>query len=138
MHWLQSLDTSLFRFANSALSNPVFDVVMPFASGNSLFFPVAILAALFLAWKGRARGTICVLMLILIVSLGDGLVCLTIKNAVGRQRPFLVLPDVNLIVGKSGTGSMPSSHAANWFAATMVAYIYYRRSVWFMVPIACL
>ncbi len=35
-------------------------------------------------------------------------------------------------------GSMPSSHAANWFAAAMVALIYYRRSLWFMLPLAVL
>ena len=33
---------------------------------------------------------------------------------------------------------MPSSHAANWFAATMILFIYYRRSVWFMLPGAIL
>jgi len=32
---------------------------------------------------------------------------------------------------------MPSAHAANWFAATMVALIYYRRSIRFMLPAAC-
>jgi 4-amino-4-deoxy-L-arabinose transferase-like glycosyltransferase len=31
---------------------------------------------------------------------------------------------------------MPSSHAANWFAATMILFIYYRRSLWFMLPMA--
>src|SRR6516162_4969936 len=118
MHWLQTLDTGLFRFVNHTLSNPFFDAVMPFFSDNALFFPCATLAGLLLAWKGRARGAVCVLMLVLIVALGDGLVCLTIKNAVGRQRPFLVLPDVHLLVGKGNSGSMPSSHAANWFAAT--------------------
>jgi Dolichyl-phosphate-mannose-protein mannosyltransferase/PAP2 superfamily len=34
--------------------------------------------------------------------------------------------------------SMPSSHAANWFAATMILFIYYRRSLWFMLPGAIL
>src|SRR6266404_1326903 len=136
MHWLQTLDIGLFRFANTTLSNPAFDAVMPFFSGNALFFPMATLAGLLLAWKGRARGVVCVLMLVLIVALGDGLVCLTIKEVVGRQRPFLVLPDVHLLVGQSNTGSMPASHAANWFAATMVAFVYYRRSVWFMLPVA--
>jgi hypothetical protein len=33
---------------------------------------------------------------------------------------------------------MPSSHAANWFAATMILFIYYRRSGWFMLPAAIL
>ena len=33
---------------------------------------------------------------------------------------------------------MPSAHAANWFAATMIAFIYYRRSLRFMLPTAVL
>jgi len=39
---------------------------------------------------------------------------------------------------RRGCRSMPSSHAFNWFAATMILLVYYRRSVWFMVPLACL
>jgi 4-amino-4-deoxy-L-arabinose transferase-like glycosyltransferase len=31
---------------------------------------------------------------------------------------------------------MPSSHAANWFAVTMVAFLFYRRSWRFMLPLA--
>jgi hypothetical protein len=34
--------------------------------------------------------------------------------------------------------SMPSSHAANWFAATMILFIYYRRSAWLMLTGAIL
>ncbi len=34
--------------------------------------------------------------------------------------------------------SMPSSHAANWFAATMVLFVFYRKSWRFMLPLACL
>ena len=33
---------------------------------------------------------------------------------------------------------MPSSHAANWFAGTMICYVFYRRSWRFMLPLACL
>ena len=87
-------------------------------------------------------------MLAVILPLGDNLVINTIKHAVARPRPFATLPEARLFgsVGKgyiapeagnhgpemsankgSGT-SMPSSHAANWFAATMICFIYYRRS----------
>src|SRR5450631_3731363 len=31
---------------------------------------------------------------------------------------------------------MPSSHAANWFAAAMVLFLFYRKSLWFMLPMA--
>jgi len=39
-------------------------------------------------------------------------------------------------VGKGGSFAMPSSHAANWFSLTMVFFIYYRRTLWFMLPLA--
>lgn len=136
MHWLYTLDVELFRFINLTLMNPVFDRVMPFLSGNSLFVPALLAGAILLAWKGGARGRLCLLMLILVAAVGDGFICNTLKHAVGRERPFLVLPDVHCLVGKSGSGSMPSAHAANWFAATMVVLIYFRRSVWFMLPLA--
>jgi membrane-associated phospholipid phosphatase len=142
MHWLQTFDVELFRFINQALINPVFDQVMPFLSGNGLsnpiFYPLAVLAVLATAWKGRARGLLFALMLVLVLAVGDGVICNTIKHAVDRPRPFLVLSDVHCLIGKGGSGAMPSSHAANWFAATMVAFIYYRRSLWFMLPMAVL
>ena len=31
---------------------------------------------------------------------------------------------------------MPSSHASNWFAATMVLFLYFRKTLWFMLPMA--
>jgi 4-amino-4-deoxy-L-arabinose transferase-like glycosyltransferase/membrane-associated phospholipid phosphatase len=164
MHWLQTLDIDLFRFANLKLANPVFDVVMPFLSGNRLFIPLLVLVAALLLWKGRVRGLVCLAMAIVVLALGDGFISRNMKHAVGRPRPFLALSDVrrpdrpkrtgetpgaeapasaangaaqerNAGMG-SPSGSMPSSHAANWFAAAMVAFIYYRRSVWFMLPLA--
>ena len=162
MDWLQALDVELFRLINLRLVNPAFDVAMPFVSGNPLFPPLLLFAGILLIWKGRARGVLCVLMLALIVPLGDGLICRTIKHAVGRPRPFVVLPEVHRPGRNSGAAtrppspmtqaaeaapaprakgdfaSMPSSHAANWFAATMILFIYYRRSLWFMLPGAML
>ena len=31
---------------------------------------------------------------------------------------------------------MPSAHAANWFAMTMVLFLFYRRSLWVTLPLA--
>jgi len=187
------VDIALFRFINTKLANPFFDTLMPFVSGNPLFFPALLVAALVLIWKGRTRGILCVAMLALILPLGDRFVCRTIKKAVKRPRPFVVLADVHRpgsrnqyshksivelistnatdnslpdpsLPSKSPTdprtapiaqqpefgsptrpwppgvpiGSMPSSHAANWFAAVIVAYTYYRRSLWIVLPVALL
>jgi hypothetical protein len=55
MDWLQSLDVSVFRFVNHSLSNPFFDRLMPFLSGNVFFYPVLVALA---AWMIYARWTL--------------------------------------------------------------------------------
>ncbi len=136
MDWLKTLDVDLFRWINLKWANPIFDVLMPFLSGNALFVPCTILVGFLLIWKGRTRGLVCLLMLLLVVAIGDGFICNTLKKAIARPRPFLDILDVHLLGGKGGSGSMPSSHAANWFSATMVAFLYYRKSLRFMLPMA--
>jgi len=162
MDWLQTLDTELFRFINLRLINPAFDVLMPLASSNAFFPPLLIAAGVLLLFKGGARGRVCVFMLVLIIVLGDGQVCNKLKHLVGRERPETALtgvhrpgssaPAANLptpispvdekaapfSAAKSDGASMPSSHAANWFAATLILFVYYRRSLWIMLPAAIL
>jgi 4-amino-4-deoxy-L-arabinose transferase-like glycosyltransferase/membrane-associated phospholipid phosphatase len=138
MHWLQTVDTELFRFINLSLINPVFDVVMPFVSDNRLFRPALLILAAWLIWKHRGRGLLFVGMLAIVVGLGDGLVINPLKHLIARDRPFLTIPDVHCLLGKGGSGSMPSGHAANWGAATMVVLFYYRRALWFVLPLAVL
>ena len=76
-------------------------------------------------------------MIFLVIALGDPLVVNTIKKAVARPRPCITLyPDVVERLGCTHTGSMPSAHAANWFAATMIVFLFYRRSLCFMLPMA--
>jgi undecaprenyl-diphosphatase len=158
MHWLQTLDTDLFLFVNRSLANPFFDWLMPLLSGGgglkTCLIAAAVAAGVVALIFGGQRARLCVLMLILIVPTNDGLICNTIKHAVARPRPFVTLPDarvfgdvgdgyvppeidrngVNLAAAKGSHNSMPSSHAANWFAATMVLFLFYRGSAWFMLP----
>jgi membrane-associated phospholipid phosphatase len=138
MDWLKQLDVDLFHWINLKWTNPVLDALMPFVSGNAFFIPCAILVAILLVWKGKTRGVVCLLMLIMVVAIGDGFICNLLKKAIARPRPFLAMENVHLLAGRGGTGSMPSSHAANWFSAAMVVFIYYRRSLWFMLPAALL
>jgi 4-amino-4-deoxy-L-arabinose transferase-like glycosyltransferase/membrane-associated phospholipid phosphatase len=140
MYWLQSLDIGLFHFINRSLSNPLCDWLMPVLSGGNgtmrwfvLFLVVAFVTALCF---GNTCVRLCALMLFLVVALGDPLIVNTIKHAVDRPRPCMTLPDVVERLGCTQTGSMPSAHAANWFAATMIAFLFYRRSLRFMLPMA--
>lgn len=138
MDWLRSIDTALFRFFNQSLANPVFDTLMPWLSGNRLFLPACVLLAIGLIWRGGLRGRLCALMLFLLVLVANNLLMDVLKDLFGRPRPFLALDDVRLLVGKGGSFSMPSSHAANWFCALAVAWTYYRRSARVLFPLAFL
>ena len=136
MSWLQGLDESLFRFINHTLSNPLFDVLMPWLSGNRILIPIGIFAAAVFIWRGKGRAVLFLLLLGIAVGVTDGLVCNTLKHAIGRVRPCAALENVHLLVGCGANGAMPSSHAGNMFAAAMVAFLFYRRSAWVMFPLA--
>src|SRR5436305_8629237 len=120
MSWLEAADTAVFRLFHQTLSNPVLDRIMPFFSGNPIFIPALALLAIWFLWKGGTRARIFVVLLLIIFALGDNFVTNTIKKAIARPRPYDVLPDVRLLAGKGGSGSMPSSPASTWFAATLI------------------
>lgn len=154
MDALHVMDESLFRFINQKLANPVFDVVMPFLSGNRLFVPAVILVVLLMLWRGGCKGRIYVLIVGIVLGLGDPFVCNPLKRNFERPRPFLTLPDVR----RPGTdkvalvkndvsdvqapksrryyNSMPSGHAFNWAALAVLTLIYFRKSWRFMLPLA--
>ena len=159
MHALQTLDTHLFLFVNRSLVNPFFDWLMPVLSGGSgsktMLIALAVATGVALLCFGNRRARLCMLLLILVMATNDSLVCNTLKHAVSRPRPFVTLPaarlygdigkgyippefdanGVNLAAKKGNHNSMPSAHAANWFAATMVLFLFYRKSLWFMLPL---
>ncbi len=109
---------------------------MPIFAWNAFFVPCLIVFAIGLLWKGGPRGRIFVLLLALIIALGDAFVINTVKHALNRPRPFHAVENIHLLVGRGGSASMPSSHASTWFAATLIAFMFYRRSVFFMLPLA--
>lgn len=136
MPWLQSLDESLLRAINQGLSNDLLDWLMPLFAWNAFFVPALIVLAIALLWKGGPRGRIFVFLVALIIAMGDAFVINTIKHALARARPFHDIPELNLLVGRGSSASMPSSHTATWFAGTLIAYAFYRRSIYVMLPLA--
>jgi membrane-associated phospholipid phosphatase len=140
MHGLQSIDAALFHFVNGTLSNPVFDWLMPILSGAGrvmqIFAAALLVFAVVALVRGGARARICALLLFIVIAAGDPLIIGTIKSAVGRERPCIALQNVVERLGCSDSGSMPSAHAANWFAAAMVMFLFYRRSGWILFPLA--
>jgi membrane-associated phospholipid phosphatase len=138
MNWLVSADQTVFRWVNGHDPWPWLDALMVFASGNVLFAPVVCLLAGFLVWRGGARGRVFVLLLALGCGLANTVSSEVLKDLFARPRPFVDLPGVRLLVGKGASFSLPSSHAANWFAAVVVTAVFYRRGLRLVLPIAVL
>jgi undecaprenyl-diphosphatase len=160
MHWLQTLDANLFLFFNRSLVNPFFDWLMPILSGGGAlkkeFVALAIVGGIALLCCGNRRMRLCMLLMALVMATNDGLICNPLKHAVHRARPFVTLsqarvfgkigdgyvpPEINengmdMAANKGSHNSMPSSHAANWFAATTVLFLFYRKSLRVMLPLA--
>jgi len=160
MHWLQTLDTNLFLFINRSLANPFFDWLMPALSGSGhgkiACIVLGILAGATLLCFGNQRARLCVLMMVIVVPTNDGWICNMLKHTIARPRPFVTLsearvfgtvgkgyvpPEINqsgvdMAANRGSRNSMPSSHAANWFAATMVLCLFCRKSLWLMLPLA--
>ncbi|HAM73986.1 MAG TPA: hypothetical protein DCM86_20365 [Verrucomicrobiales bacterium] len=125
MDSLLAIDAALFRLINRTLANPVFDLIMPWLSGNTLFIPVLAAAGIWLLWRGGARGRLFVAMMLVLLMIGDNLLINVIKAALHRPRPFLTLEEARVLVGRGGSGSFPSSHASTWFAAVVLTALYY-------------
>ncbi|MBE7504049.1 MAG: glycosyltransferase family 39 protein [Verrucomicrobiales bacterium] len=136
MNWLNALDVAGFRWVNQSWANPLFDAIMPWLSGNPFFAPTLVLALVLLVSLGGVRGRVCGGLLILALVVGNVVVFEGLKEFFGRARPFVDLADARVLVGRGGSPSMPSSHAANWFLGTAILLIYYPRTLWVMLPLA--
>lgn len=132
---LLDADRGLFRLINQSAVNPLCDALMPWLSGNVFFYPLVALVGGWLLWKGGARGRICGALLVVFALAVNNALVDWLKDWFARPRPFLDLADTRLLVGKGGSGSLPSAHAANWLAAAGVVWWYYRRTAWIVAGV---
>ena len=119
MYLLIGLDEKIFHLINGAWTNPAFNVMMPLitelGSGEVLFL---ISALCYILRRKKDRGALAILLF-------AGLtvtyyVVSFMKVAVGRPRPFVVMPDAHLFIVEKSF-SFPSNHAAQ---ASMAATIF--------------
>jgi undecaprenyl-diphosphatase len=127
--FLVKLDKELFLFLNLKLQNRFFDFLMPFITEfknwRILFFLIILAMLIF----GRKKERIAAVLVLIVLGMADSSVNLLLKSWIGRVRPCNVFLQVHLLAGCSHSGSFPSSHAANIFAAGTILTFFYRR-VW--------
>lgn len=151
-----ALDQSLFLYLNADRNWPGLDKFMAVFSSLDFWFPVMVLVALIVVWKGGFRARAMVVCLLLSIALIEGLFVTPLKRAFGRPRPSELLAEARIVSlarvepeilaltepvrvrpAKVATPpkpgkSFPSGHAANMFClATILAAFYWPRGAWF-------
>lgn len=90
------------------------DVFFPLVTklGDGGIFWILMTVALLIFPRTRKLGVTCAVALLIDVVLVNGL----IKNLAARTRPYVVNPDIALLIPKPGEYSFPSGHAAASFS----------------------
>ena len=112
---LTNLDLAAFDFISDHLSSPFMDAVMSKITllGNGGFIWLVFAAILLFSRQTRRNGLICCLALLLACLFGD----LLLKNLFLRERPFMQMPWLELLISPPSGYSFPSGHAGSAFAA---------------------
>lgn len=135
---LYQIDLKIFYFINHTLSNPIFDKFFVFITDIKNWFIAYLILYFILLFKGKLRGKISAVVLIMLIITSDQLSSFLLKNLFARVRPCNTLPDVNLLVGCTSSYSFPSSHAVNNFAAAVFFSILFPKFKWILLCVASL
>ena len=112
--WLQTVDENALRWIAENVRVPILNVLMKFYTtlGNAgiLFIALAVLMLFFRSTR-RSGGTA-------LTAMTFGLIVnnLTIKPLLSRARPWVVMPDFEVLVKSSDPNSFPSGHTCAAFA----------------------
>jgi len=136
---LHDLDISIFRAVNGLGFGPL-DWLFVQVSKVEMGLASAAVVGLYFAWRKRWDAVWVILAGVIAVALSDSVGARLLKPLFGRARPCFALPpgSVRLLVPIADSGSMPSLHAANNFAAALVALSADRQTGWVLLPYATL
>ncbi len=128
---LQLWDQWLFIKINSELSNPLFDVVMPFMRTGMYWVPVYLFLGVFALLNFKSKGAWWIILFVATVALTDMGGTRIFKDHFGRDRPcadFDFSMHVRLLVNCVGKGnSFISNHAANHFGMATFFFLTFRK-----------
>lgn len=127
-----NLDVALFRWINIDLGWDGLAAIMRAASNFRLFIPLVLAAAAWMVLRDGRRGRLTVLALLLVVPITDQVSSHLLKPWIARPRPCRAEAGIEGVETHgarcSGSGSFPSSHAANTAAAAALIASSYPRT----------
>lgn len=131
--WIQSWDEGLLRLGQRVLNSEVLAQLMIFFTrlGDKGLLWIVLTVLLLLHPKTRRGGVLLAVSLVMTAVLGN----LVLKPLAGRERPFLAMEEVRLLISPPGGFSFPSGHAGSSFAAAMALHqAFGKRGTWAFLP----
>lgn len=121
---IMNLNIELFYFINLGMDSSVLDVIIPFITNFGSLIAWCIVCALLFVLGGENGRKVALLGLAALFISNVAVVFL--KYLVVEPRPFLTLPNVELLVSENEIYSFPSGHTASSFAAATLLGLKYR------------
>ncbi|WP_129599757.1 phosphatase PAP2 family protein [Anaerophilus nitritogenes] len=120
MNWIQTFDMNLLNNIHTHIQNPIFDRIMPWITflGDKGLVWMIFCISLLLSKKYRRVGFLAICALAISSILGEGI----FKHLFRRPRPFLQVPDLQLLIPKPTSYSFPSGHTSSSFAVAGVLF----------------
>ncbi|WP_300350447.1 phosphatase PAP2 family protein [Clostridium sp.] len=128
--FIQNIDINILYFFQNHIENSFLNPIMIFFTslGNLGFIWIVISLGLLISKKYRKIGILTLAVLIVNTILGEGI----LKHLIERPRPFVTYKDLNIIISKPNSFSMPSGHtSASFAAAFMLSYCIKKYKVYF-------
>lgn len=128
--FIQNIDINILYFIQNHIQNNFLNPIMIFFTtlGNLGLIWLIISFLLLISKKYRKIGILTLSVLIVNTLLGEGI----LKHIIERPRPFITYPDLNIIISKPTSFSMPSGHtSASFAAAFMLSYCFKKYRVYF-------
>lgn len=136
---INNFDQSLFFGINEGMSNPFFDLIMPYLRNRFFWIPLYLFLAIFLVKNYERQGWLILIGLGLSFAIADYTSSSILKPAFERLRPCNdpdIKADVNTRIACGAGFSLPSSHAANHFALAMFLVAMFSAKWKPMMPLA--
>ncbi len=121
-------DFAILDWIAAHLQNPVFDAISVVLSVLGDYAAPWLLLAAVLLWMPKYRKW----AVVMLIALALEVVCtdVLLKAIVARPRPFLLNPDVTLIVSPPGSFSFPSGHSGSCFACAVTLCFSKKKRLW--------
>lgn len=111
---IEKIDLNTLNLIHNYSQNSILDKIIPLITslGNMGLAWIVISIVLIVNKRYRTIGLLCISVLIFNAILGEGI----LKNLIQRERPFVSMPSVSLLIEKPTSFSFPSGHTSTSFA----------------------